>query len=38
MRSRMLVKVRGAGLDKIDEALLYAKAIDYDASAKYVEK
>ena len=34
----MLVKVRGAGLDKIDEVLLYAKAIDYDALAKYVEK
>jgi hypothetical protein len=38
IRSRMLVKVRGAGLEKIDEVLLYAKAIDYDALAKYVEK
>ena len=36
IRSSMLVKVRGTGLDKIDEVLLYAKAIDYNALAKYV--
>jgi hypothetical protein len=38
VRSRMLVRVRGAGIDKIDELLPYAKAIDYEALAKYLEK
>lgn len=38
IRSRMLVTVKGHGLDKIDDRRGYANAIDYSALVKYLEK
>jgi hypothetical protein len=38
IRSRMLVTVKGHGLDKIDDLMGYANAIDYNALVKHLEK
>jgi hypothetical protein len=38
IRSRMLISVKGHDLDKIDDVLAYANAIDYNALVKYLEK
>lgn len=36
--SRMLVSIKGQGLDKVDDMVAYANAIKYEALEKYLEK